>query len=197
VAFDPEHRLVLELYSGRRSAKSYERLLLGLAKRTRPCPLLLLTGDEFPKLKTAAKKVFAADGRVALMTLVKEYEGKRVVKVDYERVLGSAAVVEAVTRRAGRASRWLNTSFVERRHGTARSKNSRQVRSTLGFSKEWEAHRAASAYVGYSYNFCWPVRTLKGKLPGVQGPVTPAMAAHLASHPWSLAEWCTFVPRPA
>jgi hypothetical protein len=197
VAFDPDHKLVLALVAGRRNVQNYVELLEELQRRTRYSPALLLVGDEYPKLKTAAKKVFAGDARVALMTLVKEYQGRQVVKVEYELTMGSMGVVKAVTGRPGRASKWLNTSFVERRHGTARSKNSRQVRSTYGFSKDWEVHRAMSAYIAYSGNFCWPVRTLRKKLPHLRGPVTPAMAAQLTSHLWSLGEWCTFVPRPS
>ena len=43
----------------------------------------------------------------------------------------------------------------------------------------------------YSYNFCWPVRTLKTKAGEDR---TPAMVAKLADHVWTLAEW---LKRPA
>ena len=43
----------------------------------------------------------------------------------------------------------------------------------------------------YSYNFCWPVRTLKAQGGGAQ---TPAMMAKLADHVWTLTEW---LERPA
>jgi hypothetical protein len=47
----------------------------------------------------------------------------------------------------------------------------------------------------YSYNFCWPVRTLREKTAaGRWRPRTAAMAAGLADHVWSLDEWLT---RPA
>jgi len=44
-----------------------------------------------------------------------------------------------------------------------------------------------------SYNFCWPVRTLafrdeEGRLRGR----SPAMAAGLADHVWSMSEWLSF-----
>jgi hypothetical protein len=65
--------------------------------------------------------------------------------------------------------------------------------------KDWEVHNAATYFTTYSYNFCWPVRTLR-----VNGPDdpwiqrTPAMAAGLADHVWSLSEWLTYpsVQRP-
>ncbi len=47
----------------------------------------------------------------------------------------------------------------------------------------------------YSYNFCWTVRTLgESARPGERGwrPRSPAMAAGLADHVWSLVEWLSF-----
>jgi len=54
-------------------------------------------------------------------------------------------------------------------------------------------HNAVTCFTMYSYNFCWPVRTLRILQPecGWQ-PRTPAMAAGLADHVWSLTEWLTF-----
>ena len=50
-------------------------------------------------------------------------------------------------------------------------------------------HRAASYFIGYSYNFCWAVRTLRVREPdGPWQPRTPAMAAGLSDHIWSLEE---------
>jgi hypothetical protein len=43
------------------------------------------------------------------------------------------------------------------------------------------------------YNFCWPVRTLRVR--GEEGgweARTPALAAGLTDHVWSLREWVTF-----
>ena len=46
--------------------------------------------------------------------------------------------------------------------------------------------------IGYSYNFCWAVRTLRVKTEGGDWRSrTPAMAAGLADHVWSLSEWLT------
>ena len=52
---------------------------------------------------------------------------------------------------------------------------------------------AATYFTLYSYNFCWPVRTLRTR--SRDGPWqkrTPAMAAGLTDHVWSLAEWLKF-----
>ncbi len=45
----------------------------------------------------------------------------------------------------------------------------------------------------YTYNFCWLVRTRRQQGPDGQWlPQTPAMAAGLTDHVWSLWEWLTF-----
>ena len=87
--------------------------------------------------------------------------------------------------------RTINTSFVERRNGTDRNRNARKVRKTYCFSKDWWTPRAATFFSKYSYNFCWPVRTLKAEGGAAQ---TPAMLAKLADHVWTLTEW---LKRPA
>ena len=58
-------------------------------------------------------------------------------------------------------SRTVNTSFVERQHGTDRGRNARKARKTYRFSKDWRVHEAMTYFTLYSYNFCWPVRTLR------------------------------------
>src|SRR5512135_591674 len=66
-----------------------------------------------------------------------------------------------------------------------------------GFSKDIEVHHAASYFIGYSYNFCWCGRTLRVR--GEDGSWqqrTPAMAAGLTGHVWSLWEWITYPARP-
>jgi hypothetical protein len=52
--------------------------------------------------------------------------------------------------------------------------------------------QAITYFTMYSYNFCWAVRTLR--IRGEDDPWqrrTPAMAAGLADHIWSLSEWLT------
>lgn len=45
----------------------------------------------------------------------------------------------------------------------------------------------------YRYSFCWPVRTLRqGHRETGYTQRTPAMAAGLADHVWTLREWLTF-----
>lgn len=91
-------------------------------------------------------------------------------------------------------SRTINTSFVERQHATDRGRNARKSRRTYWFSKDWEVHESMTYFTMYRYNFCWPVRTPRERREaGRWQPRTPAMAAGLADHVWSLDEWLTFL----
>jgi hypothetical protein len=92
-----------------------------------------------------------------------------------------------------RASRAINTSFVERQNGTDRHRNARKARKTYRFSKDWRHHEAVTYLTMYVYNFCWPVRTPRVKDEGGRWQRrSPAMAAELADHVWSLPEWLAF-----
>ena len=69
---------------------------------------------------------------------------------------------------------------------------SRKVRKSYAFSKDWDVHRAATAFSYFSYNVYWPVRTLRVKGEGGRWRRrTPAVAAGLTDHVWSLNEWLT------
>ena len=128
-------------------------------------------------------------------TVHKEKENNRVVRVSTRVVFGTAVAV-ALAVVASAVGRVVNTSFVERHNATDRNRCSRKVRKSYAFSKDWDAHRAATAFSYFSYNFCWPVRTLRVK--GEHGrwqKRTPAMAAGLADHVWSLSEWVTYPAR--
>ena len=116
----------------------------------------------------------------------------RVTKIEQRVVFGTVAAVMAALA-VSTASTAINTAFVERQHGTDRNRNGRKVRKPYGFSQDWGVHEAVTYFTLYSYNFCWPVRTLRIKGgDGAWEERTPAMAAGLADHVWSLAEWLTY-----
>ena len=77
------------------------------------------------------------------------------------------------------AERYISTSHVERQNLSMRMGMRRFTRLTNGFSKKLENHVAANALYFLHYNFARIHRTLR---------VTPAMAAGLADHVWSIEE---------
>jgi IS1 family transposase len=83
----------------------------------------------------------------------------------------------------------ISTSYVERQNLTMRMSMRRFTRLTNGFSKKVDNHMAAIALHFLHYNFARPHKTLA--LPGDDGKLvkpTPAMAAGVADHVWTLAE---------
>jgi IS1 family transposase len=213
VAFDPEHRLVLAVVPGARTAENAQAIVEEVKQRTGEAPPALLTSDELPAYATAVETTFGVPvpppvergpGRPRIVpelglpeglcyaTVHKERENGRVVAVEQKQVFGTAEALEEALG-ASSASRTVNTSFVERHHGTDRGRNARKARKTYRFSKDWEVHEAMTYFTMYSYNFCWPVRTLRVRNDGGGWQArTPAMAAGLADHVWSLEEWLTF-----
>lgn len=83
----------------------------------------------------------------------------------------------------------ISTSYVERSNLTMRMGMRRFTRLTNGFSKKLDNHMAAIALHFMHYNFARPHKSLS--LAQEEGPAikrTPAMAAGLADHIWSLQE---------
>ena len=77
----------------------------------------------------------------------------------------------------------ISTSYVERQNLTMRMGMRRFTRLTNGFSKKLDNHMAAIAIHFMHYNFARPHKTLANPYPR-----TPAMAAGVADHIWSLNE---------
>jgi hypothetical protein len=211
---DPEHKLVLVVVPGARVGESAQEVVGAVKDRLGDRPPALLTSDEHAAYETAIAETFSepepgpVDSRrpgrprvaprrrpaagLAYATVRKERKKGRVVSIRRTVVLGDEAAVEEILRDSA-CSRTINTSFVERRHATDRGQNARKARRTYRFSKDWEVHEAMTYFTAYRYNFCWRVRTLRVK--GEDGrwqQRTPAMAAGLADHVWSLDEWIRF-----
>ncbi len=72
-----------------------------------------------------------------------------------------------------------STSHVERKNGSLRQWCKRLTRLTYAYSKKWEHLHAALALHFAYYNFCRVHRSLR---------VTPAMAAGVTDHVWTLRE---------
>ena len=122
----------------------------------------------------------------------KTREKGRVVEIGARAVFGTAAAV-LLALGMSEVGRAIDTAFVERENGTDRHRNAPEARKTYRFSKEWRHHEAVTYLTMYVYNFCWPVRTLRIKdAQGMWRGRSPAMAAGLADHVWSIPEWLAF-----
>ena len=212
VALDPESRLVVSLVVEERTTEATHALVRDFRRRTGCRVMRLMTSDEYPVYEAAIREAYGRvvtpprtgrSGRprkayvevppeVTYATVHKVRENTRVVDVSPRLVFGTwLAVVLALL--ASAVSRAVNTCFVGRHNGTDRNRCSRKTRKGYTFSKDWNTHRAATTVRYFSYNFCWPVETLRVRQEnGRWRPRTPAMAAGLTDHVWTLKEWLTF-----
>lgn len=210
VAFDSEHRLVVSVIPGKRTTESAQELVSDVKERLGGRTPALITTDEYAPYEGAILEAFGievvpprtgkrgrppkpykvASAELNYATVRKTRKKGRVVEVMRRVIFGTVESVEAALANSG-VSRTINTSFVERHNGTDRNRNARKVRKTYCFSKNWWVHQAVTFFTMYSYNFCWPVRTLKTEDGEAQ---TPAMMAKLTDHVWTLTEW---IKRPA
>jgi IS1 family transposase len=212
VAVDPEHRLVVRVALGKRTAEHVHLLVEDFHRRTEGRLMDLMTSDENPAYAEAILAISGEDyqprrkGRrgpkpaprkrppkgLTYATVPKTREHNRVVGVERRVISGTVAALVAALA-GSPVSDAVNTVFVERPNGTDRNRNARKVRKTYCFSKDWEVHEAVSYFTLYSYNFCWPVRALRqGSRRKGYRQRTPAMAAGLTDHIWTLKEWLTY-----
>ena len=207
VAIDPDSRLVLSVVVGKRLRDNAEALLRDVKGRLAGVPSLVTT-DEWSSYPEAIKEVFGLQvtpqrtgrqGRprkpykqvpagLCYATVSKRREKGRVVEVITAVLMGTLAAVLALL-----GGKKINTSYVERHNATDRHRNARKGRKTYRFSKDLRMHESLTYLSIYSYNFCWPVRTLRKKI-GLRRYQhrTPAMTAGLTDHVWSLHEWFAF-----
>ncbi len=211
MALDAESRMVLAVVPGARDAESVEEVVGEVKDRTGGRVLDLATSDAYPVYETALLNAYGQEvattatgrpGRTMVRdkvpppgmnyaTVEKRRKKGRVVEIVTRVVFGTLAAVQAVLAKS-KASRGINTSFLERENATDRHHNARKVRKTYTFSKDWRVHEAMTYFTMYSYNFCWPVRTLNERDDqGHWRQRTPAMAAGLADHVWTMREWVT------
>lgn len=212
---DPEHRLLLVVIPGERTAENCKKAVEEVHRRTGGNGAMLLTSDGYPAYATAIEEVYGVwvqperkpgPGRppnprrempagLVYATVRKVREKGHVVEVITSVVFGMACLL-AVWLRRSRVSNTINTAFVERNNATDRHQNARKRRKTYCFSRSKRMHDAATYFVSYSYNFCWAVRTLRVKEGGRWRARTPAMAAGLSDHVWSLREWLAYPAKP-
>jgi hypothetical protein len=92
-----------------------------------------------------------------------------------------------------------HTAYVERTNLTTRQMNGRLVRKTLSFSKQVRALRDACVWEDWVYNLTRPLKTLRHPVLSERRkwlPCSPAMAAGLTNHIWTIQELLTTLVVP-
>jgi transposase-like protein len=193
------------------SAARDEALLVAVLRRVRAAAAhlrLLISVDGWRAYPAAIGRVFRVPvrtgrpGRPRLVwpaetlvgQVVKCREAGRVVGVTRRVVQGSAVAMRALVG-ATRGGTDLNTAYIERLNATFRARIVPLVRRSRAIARTTAALEGAMWLVGTAYNFCWVHESLRQSA----GPDakrkwtqrTPAMAAALTDHVWTLEELLT------
>ena len=184
------------------------KFLKDLVSRTDKIPLF--TSDELPHYTDGLKELFhqlvlseptgrrgrprrpekIIDKALDYATVHKTREKGRVVKVETKVVFGSKKRIEKKLTEL--PSNTINTSYVERSNLNWRLWDAHLTRKSLLFAKSFRWLKAKfSICVGF-YNFIRPHETLSRGEDKVFRPNTPAMAAKLTDHQWSIKELLSY-----
>ena len=94
-----------------------------------------------------------------------------------------------------------STAYIERSQLTTRLFSARLTRKTLAFSKDVQLHEAAVTWEDAYYNWVRPHKSLRVEISDDPQrkwtPRTPAMAASLTDHIWTIKELLFTVPLPS
>lgn len=181
------------------------RELLMRVRACGPVERTLLVTDGLASYKSQALKVFrnpALTGKVGRPRLVlaegvmiarvrKRCQRRRVVEV--LRDVGVGAQAEVISRVIGTQHSMralINTAYIERLNATFRSRLAPLARRSRAGAHKHATLEAGMWLVGVTYNFVWRHYSLGEDC-------TPAMAAGLTDHRWSMEELLTFPVPPA
>jgi transposase-like protein/IS1 family transposase len=172
-ALERNTKLIVAWHLGKRSSEDTQEFADNLRRATRG--RFQLTTDGYTPYQTAIPFTFGP--RIDYATLVKDYE----TPDEGQRRYSPADIVGITIRiRSGEPDKKLIcTSHVERHNRSIRMAVRRMTRLTDAHSKKWENHDAMLGLFFAFYNFCRVHSTLKE---------TPAVAAGLTDHTWSVAE---------
>lgn len=227
-AFDPVHKLVPAWVVGKRSLINARKLIKRLKTRLdRHIPfftsddlphyadallaaygVLVTPPRRFPRGRPPAPRL-QPPADLVYAVVVKQREHGHVVRVTTHILYGTPAQV-ADRLQASPVSRTISTYGVERNNLTVRQHSRRLGRKVNAFSKKRVYLKSQLALAFAYYHFCRPHRGLRQKLeqpmPTKNGhgtpkrwrQVTPAMAAGLTDHVWTIDELLSFrVPPPS
>ena len=129
---------------------------------------------------------------VCIAQVVKRYAQRHVVAVERRIVDGTPARVETLRRRA-QGDGVINTADIERLNATFRERLVSLTRRGRALARRTLTLHHGMYLIGTVYNFCTP----HASLAYAGGQTTPAMAAGITDHCWSVRElWSYHVPPP-
>jgi IS1 family transposase len=181
VALDADTKLVASYSIGDRSRRAAQLFVGDLATRFKND--VQITTDGYRVYVDAIAGAFGRDVDYAVLTKIYDEvpEGQR--RYSPPEVVGTKKEVKFGNPDPAH----ISTSYVERQNLTMRMGMRRFTRLTNGFSKKIENHIHAVSLHFMHYNYARIHKSLR---------VTPAMAAGVSDHVWSLEEIAALVPEP-
>jgi transposase-like protein len=191
--------------SEQRDMALIQRLIARVRRCALPRPLLFCT-DGLCSYVRAIRETFrdpvrtGAHGRprlrpwrnICIAQVVKRYAQRRVVDVDRRIIDGTPARVETLRRRS-QGGGVINTAYIERLNATFRERLASLTRRGRALARRPLTLRHGMYLIGTVYNFCTP----HASLAPAGGTTTPAMAAGITDHCWSVRELLSYhVPPP-
>jgi len=129
---------------------------------------------------------------VLIAQVVKRYERRWVVDTERRLVDGTPARVETLRRRS-QGEGVINTAYIERLNATFRERLASLTRRGRALARRTLTLQHGMYLIGTVYNFCTPHASLAIAGRGT----TPAMAASITDHCWTVQELLSFhVPPP-
>jgi transposase-like protein/IS1 family transposase len=129
---------------------------------------------------------------VCIAQVVKRYAQRHIVKVERRIVDGTPARVETLRRRS-QGNGVINTAYIERLNATFRERLAALTRRGRALARCTRTLQQGMYLIGTVYNFCTPHTSLTH----AGGTTTPAMAAGITDHCWSVHELLSYhVPPP-
>ena len=200
------------------SAHRDGKLITHLIEQVRRCALyrpLLFCVDGLAAYVSAIQKVFRTPiftgkrGRphlrawehICIVQVIKQVSKKRVVGVIRRIAKGTSEQVESLLKQTQNTLQ-AHVSYIERLNGTFRSRISALVRRGRSLARQSETLQQAMYLVGTVYNFCAPHVSLRRVLYLPKNrrrwvPRTPAIAAGITDHIWTMQELLAYqVPLP-
>jgi IS1 family transposase len=179
-ALDPDTKLMCSWLVGERSPEDAEAFMADLAGRL--ANRIQITTDGLPAYVSAIAAAFGSNVDYAM--LMKEYGADPSEDRRFSPPVVLSETVRIIEGSPDQSK--ISTSYVERSNLTMRMGMRRMTRLTNGFSKKIENLSAAVAINFMYYNFGRAHQTLgRG--------ITPAMAAGLSDHQWTVEEICRLI----
>jgi hypothetical protein len=123
---------------------------------------------------------------VLIAQVVKRYERRRVVETERRVVEGTPARVETLRHRS-QGDGVINTAYIERLNATFRERLAPLARRCRALARHTLTLHEGMFLVGTVYNFCTPHASLSQAQ-----RITPAMAAEITDHCWTIYELLSF-----